>query len=141
CGTPPRLHRWPRGASGRRSSGNARRSEARRHPGTTPRPRVRAGRGRRQGVWKSSRSWSCTREGRGSGAGTVQGPRRRLVQEAVGWKFTSIDSPRPRKFRPRREILPVEHHRSEEHTSELQSRENLVCRLLLEKKKKRKHHA
>src|SRR5690606_41166431 len=26
--------------------------------------------------------------------------------------------------------------RSEEHTSELQSRENLVCRLLLEKKKK-----
>src|SRR5207302_10722790 len=27
--------------------------------------------------------------------------------------------------------------RSEEHTSELQSRENLVCRLLLEKKKKR----
>src|SRR5690606_41924235 len=27
-------------------------------------------------------------------------------------------------------------HRSEEHTSELQSRENLVCRLLLEKKKR-----
>src|SRR5690606_40999771 len=27
------------------------------------------------------------------------------------------------------------HGRSEEHTSELQSRENLVCRLLLEKKK------
>src|SRR5207302_4243140 len=30
--------------------------------------------------------------------------------------------------------------RSEEHTSELQSRENLVCRLLLEKKKKIKTH-
>src|SRR5690606_42134512 len=30
--------------------------------------------------------------------------------------------------------------RSEEHTSELQSRENLVCRLLLEKKKKIKQH-
>src|SRR5690606_39657056 len=29
----------------------------------------------------------------------------------------------------------VMHVRSEEHTSELQSRENLVCRLLLEKKK------
>src|SRR5690606_39609864 len=29
--------------------------------------------------------------------------------------------------------------RSEEHTSELQSRENLVCRLLLEKKKKTQH--
>src|SRR5690606_41652660 len=31
--------------------------------------------------------------------------------------------------------------RSEEHTSELQSRENLVCRLLLEKKKKSKRLA
>src|SRR3712207_7455718 len=30
----------------------------------------------------------------------------------------------------------VEHLRSEEHTSELQSRQYLVCRLLLEKKKK-----
>src|SRR2546421_8943710 len=30
--------------------------------------------------------------------------------------------------------------RSEEHTSELQSRSDLVCRLLLEKKKKRKPH-
>src|SRR5437868_11148104 len=29
--------------------------------------------------------------------------------------------------------------RSEEHTSELQSRFDLVCRLLLEKKKKKKH--
>src|SRR5690606_39938914 len=34
-------------------------------------------------------------------------------------------------FAKLREIVP----RSEEHTSELQSRENLVCRLLLEKKK------
>src|SRR5690606_41655236 len=38
--------------------------------------------------------------------------------------------------------IPDEHvidlTRSEEHTSELQSRENLVCRLLLEKKKKKK---
>src|SRR5207302_4531979 len=39
--------------------------------------------------------------------------------------------PRPGNMaRPRRP-------RSEEHTSELQSRENLVCRLLLEKKKSR----
>src|SRR2546430_7061518 len=30
-------------------------------------------------------------------------------------------------------------HRSEEHTSELQSQSNLVCRLLLEKKKKQLH--
>src|SRR5690349_22392624 len=31
--------------------------------------------------------------------------------------------------------------RSEEHTSELQSRRDLVCRLLLEKKKKKQHKA
>src|SRR3712207_7270892 len=31
--------------------------------------------------------------------------------------------------------------RSEEHTSELQSRQYLVCRLLLEKKKKQRTHA
>src|SRR5438270_7875247 len=30
--------------------------------------------------------------------------------------------------------------RSEEHTSELQSQSNLVCRLLLEKKKKKQNH-
>src|SRR5690349_24184942 len=30
-------------------------------------------------------------------------------------------------------------HRSEEHTSELQSRRDLVCRLLLEKKKKKRN--
>src|SRR5690606_39887789 len=34
--------------------------------------------------------------------------------------------------------FPLYAVRSEEHTSELQSRENLVCRLLLEKKKKLK---
>src|SRR2546421_2016046 len=33
--------------------------------------------------------------------------------------------------------LSGRHRRSEEHTSELQSRSDLVCRLLLEKKKKR----
>src|SRR5690606_41398890 len=35
-------------------------------------------------------------------------------------------------------LAPFAAVRSEEHTSELQSRENLVCRLLLEKKKKKK---
>src|SRR2546426_7876552 len=37
--------------------------------------------------------------------------------------------------------LARKYHRSEEHTSELQSPCNLVCRLLLEKKKKKKQHA
>src|SRR5690606_40243977 len=53
-------------------------------------------------------------------------------------------SPPPRPSSGRRQIqkwedvpvLPFQaNFRSEEHTSELQSRENLVCRLLLEKKK------
>src|SRR5438132_12953753 len=41
----------------------------------------------------------------------------------------------PRLSRP----VAVVHPRSEEHTSELQSHSDLVCRLLLEKKKKKKH--
>src|SRR3989449_4956504 len=36
--------------------------------------------------------------------------------------------------------LPSKRDRSEEHTSELQSRLHLVCRLLLEKKKNRPHN-
>src|SRR5690349_23740373 len=44
-----------------------------------------------------------------------------------------LDLPDTRVFHPR-----VRAARSEEHTSELQSRRDLVCRLLLEKKKKQK---
>src|SRR5476651_2854642 len=44
---------------------------------------------------------------------------------------------------PAWQLAPVGHDahgsRSEEHTSELQSRQYLVCRLLLEKKKKKKN--
>src|SRR2546421_8849949 len=36
--------------------------------------------------------------------------------------------------------IPLSIQRSEEHTSELQSRSDLVCRLLLEKKKKNKQN-
>src|SRR5436305_11238501 len=38
----------------------------------------------------------------------------------------------------RHDLRELEAERSEEHTSELQSRPHLVCRLLLEKKKKKK---
>src|SRR2546427_4784383 len=38
------------------------------------------------------------------------------------------------------EQLAAQAERSEEHTSELQSQSNLVCRLLLEKKKKKQTH-
>src|SRR5687768_18019513 len=39
-----------------------------------------------------------------------------------------------------RDVRPAPCARSEEHTSELQSRLHLVCRLLLEKKKKKKQN-
>src|SRR5947208_17142051 len=41
--------------------------------------------------------------------------------------------------KPHRCCSPQRRTRSEEHTSELQSPDHLVCRLLLEKKKKKKH--
>src|SRR3712207_8174731 len=47
-----------------------------------------------------------------------------------------LDDPEPAELAPRaRHHAPLE--RSEEHTSELQSRQYLVCRLLLEKKKQK----
>src|SRR5437667_7456203 len=42
-----------------------------------------------------------------------------------------------RRARPRYPLLGRTMQRSEEHTSELQSHHDLVCRLLLEKKKKK----
>src|SRR5690606_39738652 len=54
---------------------------------------------------------------------------------------TFLAGPSGSFLRALRIVSPVDAHtlvkqsRSEEHTSELQSRENLVCRLLLEKKK------
>src|SRR2546427_13202453 len=47
----------------------------------------------------------------------------RALPRAVWWLIKTKEKPRSR---------------SEEHTSELQSQSNLVCRLLLEKKKKKK---
>src|SRR5436309_9917603 len=48
---------------------------------------------------------------------------------AVTWSLRARERPQASSREPAR---------SEEHTSELQSRENLVCRLLLEKKKNAK---
>src|SRR5690606_41459036 len=67
------------------------------------------------GSWRSGRLVRCHDTRSGSAAHARQSARRARPQ------------PRARSTRPR----------SEEHTSELQSRENLVCRLLLEKKKKK----
>src|SRR5690606_39893709 len=57
---------------------------------------------------------------------------RKLVKFFV---TNSMTIPRTKDIKP--SMTP---YRSEEHTSELQSRENLVCRLLLEKKKKLNTH-
>src|SRR5690554_7618177 len=51
--------------------------------------------------------------------------------------------PKQTEFRTKtieRDVPSDVYTRSEEHTSELQSRPHLVCRLLLEKKKKKKNH-
>src|SRR2546421_8322762 len=53
--------------------------------------------------------------------------------------FTIYDLPFTSSSSSRRERELERVARSEEHTSELQSRSDLVCRLLLEKKKKRKN--
>src|SRR5437870_8284777 len=57
--------------------------------------------------------------------------------------YTTLFRSRRHALLPRR-LLPCRDRRfprrSEEHTSELQSRGHLVCRLLLEKKKKKRHN-
>src|SRR5690554_7563905 len=60
------------------------------------------------------------------------------VDEIIGKKVSVLMNLPPRKLRgvtSNGMILMAEDARSEEHTSELQSRPHLVCRLLLEKKK------
>src|SRR5438105_10325365 len=49
-------------------------------------------------------------------------------------------SPLAARSRPKLPATSIMQSRSEEHTSELQSRVDLVCRLLLEKKKTSSHH-
>src|SRR2546428_12334476 len=51
------------------------------------------------------------------------------------WRLAARSGPWPTRGR---HLIDSPKHRSEEHTSELQSRSDLVCRLLLEKKKKKK---
>src|SRR5690242_21239746 len=53
------------------------------------------------------------------------------------WLLLPPTRPRPRRTPPPTAREPAPPQRSEEHTSELQSHVNLVCRLLLEKKKKK----
>src|SRR5436309_10617675 len=73
-------------------------------------------------------------------------PRSTLFPYTTLFRSSSLEYPDTDPFRStlfrcvRRRCRPTGSthlERSEEHTSELQSRENLVCRLLLEKKKKK----
>src|SRR3712207_8504914 len=61
--------------------------------------------------------------------------RERAMREAA----RSMDFERAAKLRDEVSALRHVRDRSEEHTSELQSRQYLVCRLLLEKKKQNSH--
>src|SRR2546430_4738189 len=68
-------------------------------------------------------------------------PRSTLFPYTTLFRSVAYDSGKPRgrhagAFRARRS---PKNRRSEEHTSELQSQSNLVCRLLLEKKKKKSY--
>src|SRR2546421_1808591 len=75
--------------------------------------------------------------------------RTKLFHESAGGSTTTIqdsgneqlsaellahDAGSPPHLEPETHLPPLETERSEEHTSELQSRSDLVCRLLLEKK-------
>src|SRR2546430_9282183 len=62
---------------------------------------------------------------------------RRSTGQAADARGERAQMPRVRQGndQAQRPLRPVPRLRSEEHTSELQSQSNLVCRLLLEKKK------
>src|SRR2546422_7719963 len=62
--------------------------------------------------------------------------RRRLTRRRSGVPTRTRSRRRDRRARAPRVNAPGHGARSEEHTSELQSRLHLVCRLLLEKKKR-----
>src|SRR5690625_6623885 len=66
-----------------------------------------------------------------------------LISSAAtkSWLQSPLSKPgRVRGGRPAGTLPTTATPRSEEHTSELQSRGHLVCRLLLEKKKEAKNH-
>src|SRR5690606_40695037 len=99
---------------------NAERSSA---SGSAPRAGTRA---RRTSATPNRFEDLSTRRGLSAGRHTAAGQGTHLAPLWKGTTHAATNHPHPAQGR------------SEEHTSELQSRENLVCRLLLEKKKKNK---
>src|SRR5688572_31658490 len=84
---------------------------------------------------------TCRRCGRPS---VVVAPFTWSAERYLQWRCEACNkgwaTPERRLFDRRTGATSSDRHRSEEHTSELQSQSNLVCRLLLEKKKKKKKH-
>src|SRR3712207_7454529 len=74
---------------------------------------------------------TCSWETKGSNL-SQRGPSRPLVRHRENGPPATRPRTPPRPW----PIAPLGSFRSEEHTSELQSRQYLVCRLLLEKKKR-----
>src|SRR3989449_5780665 len=88
----------------------------------------RGGTSRRAARWRAARARSHPR--------WTRGPRRRSGLPPRAVRGCTRFGPYRVASLPRRRVPPRGGGRSEEHTSELQSRLHLVCRLLLEKKKK-----
>src|SRR5688500_20057177 len=72
-------------------------------------------------------------------SGTLKSIRAMVLLDMIGDRALTIRRD-PNSTRWLTDIIWATAKRSEEHTSELQSPCNLVCRLLLEKKKKQKKH-
>src|SRR3712207_7094190 len=99
--------------------------------------------GRREGA--DRRGDAGARCGRGGGRPSLAGLRTADLHVAAGdagWSIRAVGVRADRRGGPDRRTHAVDRGeagrrgaRSEEHTSELQSRQYLVCRLLLEKKK------
>src|SRR3712207_7181136 len=96
----------------------------RRPPRSTLFPYTTLFRSRATGPFATTSKWSAGRSSR------VSKKKRRPVSSS---RSLTREAPGPIRLPATREFLSMR-NRSEEHTSELQSRQYLVCRLLLEKK-------
>src|SRR5437016_11389517 len=101
-------------------------------PSSAPERRTAAWRSRRFSSTVGSGWWFGKRPSDSQNSGTMSAPSCRRVSVA-----SRLVTPLPQSTTAFTRLLATE-TRSEEHTSELQSLTNLVCRLLLEKKKKEK---
>src|SRR5258708_24788280 len=62
-----------------------------------------------------------------------------VLAHAFRWNFKNVGKSPAFVEKVATRFIVIKSLRSEEHTSELQSPDHLVCRLLLEKKKEKKH--